>query len=79
MTHPVSSKQRPAKTTAAMIAEATGFARSTVSHVLNGRAAEMRISKKTTRLILNAANRYGYVAPSTNAAIWRAQGLHEMS
>ena len=62
MTHPVSSKQRPAKTTAAMIAEATGFARSTVSHVLNGRAAEMRISKKTTRLILNAANRYGYVA-----------------
>ena len=48
--------------TISQIAEEAGFSRSTVGHVLNGRATELRISQRTCEHILEVARRHNYVA-----------------
>ena len=50
------------KVTIAGIAEMTGYSRSTVAHVLNGRGEQLRISPKTSQKILDAAHKTQYIA-----------------
>ncbi len=42
------------------IQELTGFSYSTISRVLNGKAREFRISEKTSKIIIEAAEKLGY-------------------
>ena len=48
--------------TMSQIAEKSGFSRSTVSHVLNGRADDLRISKRTCEHIQKIALAHNYIA-----------------
>ncbi|MFN3648473.1 MAG: LacI family DNA-binding transcriptional regulator [Armatimonadota bacterium] len=55
--------------TIATIAAHTGLSRSTVTHVLNGRAAEQRIRPETRQRVLQAAQELGYRANASARAI----------
>ncbi len=53
---------RSGPVTAAMVAAKAGLSRATVTHVLNGRAAEMQIRPETQQRVLQAARELGYRA-----------------
>ena len=55
--------------TLATIAEHMGLSRATVTHVLNGRASEQRISPDTQRRVVEVANELGYRANASARAI----------
>lgn len=57
--------------TLATVAAHLGLSRATVTHVLNGRAAEQRISAETQRRVLEAAQELGY-RPNASARAVRA-------
>lgn len=60
---------RSAHPTIATIAAHIGLSRATVTHVLNGRAAELRIRPDTQRRVLEAAQEMGYRANASARAI----------
>jgi len=60
---------RAAHTTAATIAAHMGISRATVTHVLNGRGAEQRISAETQRRVLEVAQELGYRSNASARAI----------
>lgn len=60
---------RPGPPTLATIAAHTGLSRATVTHVLNGRAAEQRIRPETSQRVLEAAQELGYRANASARAI----------
>lgn len=63
-----STETRTGHPTIATIAAQTGLSRATVTHVLNGRAAEQRIRPETRDRVLEAAQELGYRAnPSARA------------
>jgi LacI family transcriptional regulator len=65
---PKNVRPRSGHPTIATIAEETGLSRATVTHVLNGRAAEQRIRPETGQRVLAAAQELGYRAnPSARA------------
>lgn len=55
--------------TIATIAAHMGLSRATVTHVLNGRAAEQRISQETQKRVLDVARELGYRANASARAI----------
>ena len=55
--------------TIATIAAHTGLSRATVTHVLNGRAAEQRIRPETQQRVLDAAHELGYRANASARAV----------
>ena len=61
------SERRMKRITQAAIAKATGFSRSTVGHVLNGKARDLHISSKAEEVITEMARKHGYLA--NNAAL----------
>jgi LacI family transcriptional regulator len=69
---PTERAETPTRTfppTIATIAAHMGVSRATVTHVLNGRAAEMRIRPETQRRVLEAAQELGYRANTSARAI----------
>jgi LacI family transcriptional regulator len=60
---------RTAHPTIATIAAHMGLSRATVTHVLNGRAAQQRISAETQRRVLEVARDLGYRANASARAI----------
>ena len=60
---------RPPHPTIATIAAHMGVSRATVTHVLNGRAAEQRISAETQQRVLKVAHELGYRANAAARAI----------
>lgn len=60
---------RPSPPTVATIAARMGLSRATVTHVLNGRAVEMRIRPETQRRVLEVAQEVGYRANTSARAI----------
>jgi LacI family transcriptional regulator len=60
---------RTAHPTIATIAAHMGLSRATVTHVLNGRAAQQRISTETQRRVLEVARDLGYRANASARAI----------
>jgi DNA-binding LacI/PurR family transcriptional regulator len=62
---------RRTPTTIATIAAHMGLSRATITHVLNGRAAEQRIHPETQRRVLEVARELGY-RPNTSARAIRA-------
>ena len=61
--------RRTAHPTLATIAAHIGLSRATVTHVLNGRAGQQRISPQTQRRVLEAAQELGYRANASARAI----------
>jgi LacI family transcriptional regulator, galactose operon repressor len=66
-TNAAGTRTRPP--TIATIAAHTGLSRATVTHVLNGRAAEQRIRPETRQRVLEAARNLGYRANASARAI----------
>ena len=60
---------RTAHPTIATIAAHIGLSRATVTHVLNGRAMEQRISPETQQRVLDAARELGYRANASARAV----------
>lgn len=60
---------RSSHPTVASIAAHLGVSRATVTHVLNGKATELRIRPETQRLVLEAAQELGYRANASARAI----------
>jgi hypothetical protein len=67
-TAPVTPTRTP-RPTIATIAAHMGLSRATVTHVLNGRAAEQRIRPETQRRVLEVARELGYRANASARAI----------
>jgi len=67
-TEPVTPARTP-RPTIATIAAQMGLSRATVTHVLNGRAAEQRIRPETQRRVLQVAQEMGYRANASARAI----------
>jgi LacI family transcriptional regulator, galactose operon repressor len=65
------SGTRASPPTIATIAAHTALSRATVTHVLNGRAAELRIRPETQRRVLEVAQELGY-RPNTSARAIRS-------
>lgn len=63
------TQSRLAHPTVATVAAHIGVSRATVTHVLNGRATEMRIRPDTQRRVLEAAHELGYRANASARAI----------
>lgn len=57
------------------IAQATGVSRTTVSFVLNGRAAEMKISSQVTEKVCHAAKRMGYIRNDLVRSVVKGKSL----
>ncbi|MDR0625721.1 MAG: LacI family transcriptional regulator [Bifidobacteriaceae bacterium] len=55
------------------VARATGLSRTTVSLVLNRKDADQRISEETRRLVLDAADRLGYIPSAAARELGRGQ------
>lgn len=60
---------RPPHPTIATIATHMGLSRATMTHVLNGRATQQRISAETQRRVLEVAQDMGYRANASARAI----------
>ncbi len=68
-TNPAGTGTGTSHPTIATIAAHTGLSRATVTHVLNGRAAEQRIRPETRQRVLRAAQELGYRANASARAI----------
>lgn len=55
------------------IADATGFSRSTVGHVLAGRGDELKVAPRTQQIVLETARRMGYRPSFFAASLRRGQ------